>query len=1120
MQTGHLDIIGQPVHELIDHYIDQFEIAMTSGKSFEFHDFLPPKDHPDYAEIACELVRIDMEYGFVKNQRKHLSWYETNLPVLFENDQYRKAIEFELDRLSKIYPDHIGPEESTLTELPNESSEVGDYLEFSVIAEEYDSTSLAETNSNDSLVEAATLYQKLRNDSLQEGPVDLKSILKSNRLQDPRVDLFCQTCHSSPKLADKIASATLNMPSVGDRFLGFQLERSLGKGSFGQVFLARQGDLSNRHVALKITADIGGEAKNLAQLQHTNVIPVYSVHRFNQLRAVCMPYLGSATLADLVREVKDKPRPPSTWADLVNTSDLQHKSVFVGSTSTHSRNTELNTITPTVNGDSSNSFTDEVLQLHAPLFVNLRTAFGADSLNEVNFVSSILWIAKKIAEGLAHAHERGIIHRDLKPANVLFSNDGEPVLLDFNLSADIKSPVLSQLGGTLPYMAPEQLSGLHKKSLKIEPEADIYAVGVMLYEMLTGQLPFPVRSGRLKQILPLMVEDRLISPESPSLKNPFVSPATKAIIDRCLASNPEMRYSKAQDLVDDLECQLKNLPLKHIAEPSVRERSSKWVKRHPRLTSSTALFSVFSLFLLSLSGLYLSRERTVHKAQASLTSQNLLDNWPKIVAQLLKLNPSPEERAEGLELCKATLQPYLIQQDGTDWSNQRLIKDLPAMQQASLIRSISELLFLWSKTELDQSSQNRNISLSGEKLNHSKSLLELSLKGFKGQPVPHPVERLQARIESIQKTGADREVSAPPVPGPSEAKPVGVPLNTRDELLELADAQDGIDNQKAITLLRKLADQDSSAPFAWSLLGDAYARNGLIAHARESYNLSLALQNDQIWPRVNRGVLALERKDYDSAILDFEEVVKQRPDLATGWINLALSHLGKGNPKAALADLDRISPFSQIPTRVGFIRARCLEGLGQVKEALEMRTATLEKIPSDELSWIARGTEQLPGRPEAAISDFQSALKINPASLAALQNIAAVQSEYLGQNGLAIESLSSLIKNHPQYVPALASRGILLARKGDDQDALADAKQALKLDKSVHVCYQVAGIFATTSRTTPANADEAYQLLSEAFRADRKWIDLSLTDPDLAKIRTDVRFKKLIEASRLLHNPR
>ena len=152
MRTPDLITPKQSVHELIDHYIDQFEIAMNSGKSFVFQDFLPPKDHPDYPEIACELVRIDLEYGFVKNQSKHLSWYENNLPGLFENDHYRKSIAFELDRLSKIYPDHVGPEECTLVELTADSAMGSDYLEYSVMADLSDLTDPLDSESHDPLI--------------------------------------------------------------------------------------------------------------------------------------------------------------------------------------------------------------------------------------------------------------------------------------------------------------------------------------------------------------------------------------------------------------------------------------------------------------------------------------------------------------------------------------------------------------------------------------------------------------------------------------------------------------------------------------------------------------------------------------------------------------------------------------------------------------------------------------------------------------------------------------------------------------------------------------------------------------------------------------------------------
>ena len=83
------------------------------------------------------------------------------------------------------------------------------------------------------------------------------------------------------------------MPKAGDEFVGFRLVRELGRGAFGRVFLATQSELAGRPVALKVSADLTGESRTLAQLQHTNIVPVYSVHRDGLLQAVCMPYFGS-----------------------------------------------------------------------------------------------------------------------------------------------------------------------------------------------------------------------------------------------------------------------------------------------------------------------------------------------------------------------------------------------------------------------------------------------------------------------------------------------------------------------------------------------------------------------------------------------------------------------------------------------------------------------------------------------------------------------------------------------------------------------------------------------------------------------------------------------------------
>src|SRR5262249_60071092 len=98
-----------------------------------------------------------------------------------------------------------------------------------------------------------------------------------------------------------------------------RLESELGRGAFGRVYLARQGDLADRLVALKIATDMIGETHALAQLQHTNIVPVYSVHRSGLFHAVCMPYLGSSTLADVLHELKQHPTLPDSGAGLLST---------------------------------------------------------------------------------------------------------------------------------------------------------------------------------------------------------------------------------------------------------------------------------------------------------------------------------------------------------------------------------------------------------------------------------------------------------------------------------------------------------------------------------------------------------------------------------------------------------------------------------------------------------------------------------------------------------------------------------------------------------------------------------------------------------------------------------
>lgn len=155
-------------------------------------------------------------------------------------------------------------------------------------------------------------------------------------------------------------------------------------------------------------------------------------------------------------------------------------------------------------------------------------------------------IAEKVARALEHAHRRGIVHRDLKPANVIVEPSGEPVITDFGLAFDVRraEDPDGEAAGTPLYMAPEQVLGLPAAA---GPACDIYSLGAVLYELLTGRAPF--EAGTVREILEAVAR---AEPRSPRRLRSGLDPALCAIVMKCLAKAPEERYSSAEELADAL----------------------------------------------------------------------------------------------------------------------------------------------------------------------------------------------------------------------------------------------------------------------------------------------------------------------------------------------------------------------------------------------------------------------------------------------------------------------------------------------------------------------------------------------------------------------------------------
>jgi serine/threonine protein kinase len=491
-------------------------------------------------------------------------------------------------------------------------------------------------------------------------------------------------------MAGRVARAVTAMPEVGTGFLGFQLIEELGRGAFGRVYLARQGDLANRPVALKVSADIFGESQTLAQMQHTNIVPVYSAHREGPLQAVCMPYLGSTTLAHVLESIEGRESLPVSGMELVSTLHQRRQSTRCDAGS-------LPGLPPTTVLPAE---TEPPAAAAAPPAADSRVTLKR--LEGLTYVQAVLWIGARLADGLGHAHEREIVHRDLKPANVLLTDDGQPMLLDFNFAQDTKlrsSPGGASVGGTLPYMAPEHLDALQDGSRPVDGRSDLYALGILLYELLTGRPAFPTHRGALREVLHRMVEDRLKG--GPRLRdaNRAATRAVEAIVRHCLKPGPAKRYQTARQLQTDLEGQLADLPLRHAPEPSLRERVAKFRRRHPLLASTTAVATLALAVVAGLAAVLVTAREQVARWQARDAFAGFRADMQTSRFLLYGRTGSPTQLDVGLDQCRRALDRYEVL-DNPSWQALPAVRRLPAEDRDQLRAGVGELLFLSARAKL------------------------------------------------------------------------------------------------------------------------------------------------------------------------------------------------------------------------------------------------------------------------------------------------------------------------------------------------------------------------------------------------------------------------------------
>ncbi|MEV6432207.1 serine/threonine-protein kinase [Nocardia sp. NPDC051463] len=357
--------------------------------------------------------------------------------------------------------------------------------------------------------------------------------------------------YRSTMIARPGAQVVLDAINVGDHVDDFDLLMSIGSGAFAQVYLARQQSMQ-RLVAVKISHNHGIEPQTLAQLDHEYIVRIFDQRLIadGELKLLYMQYLPGGTLLDVVRLLRSTP--------------AEHRS-----------------------GQLLLDAVDKVLADRGevrPTESAVRTRTAA-----LTWPETVAWLGRRLADALQHASERGVLHRDIKPANVLLSAEGIPKLADFNVSSSKRvkgtSP-LAYFGGSLAYMSPEQLEACHPDlavtAADLDTRSDIFALAVMLWELLTGRRPFAdeTSAGESETSLARMLElrRRPVEPEFLSELPSDCPMALRRVLLKCLSPDREDRYSCGSELAQQLDLCLEERArdLVYPSPKSWRARLSRW----------------------------------------------------------------------------------------------------------------------------------------------------------------------------------------------------------------------------------------------------------------------------------------------------------------------------------------------------------------------------------------------------------------------------------------------------------------------------------------------------------------------------------------------------------------
>jgi serine/threonine protein kinase/WD40 repeat protein len=384
------------------------------------------------------------------------------------------------------------------------------------------------------------------------------------------------------------------------RHLGeYRILRQVGHGGMGVVYEAVQESLG-RHVALKVlpfhSALTGThlerfrrEARAVARLHHTNIVPVFGVGEDRGVHYYAMQFIQGQSLDVVLQELKQL-RAPHQAAPLTVPEVRTEPTVSVtqglltGQFPQHhllAREAPAGEapLTPTSPTQKPGDDTSPGIEMH-------HAELTGPSISE--YFRGVARVGVQAAEALDHAHRNGILHRDVKPSNLLLDTQGTLWITDFGLAKADDSGELTNPGdivGTLRFMAPERFQG------RADPRSDVYSLGITLYEMLTLRPAFD--NTEKPQLIERVTHQ---DPPRPRKLDPHIPRDLETIVLKAVAKEPADRYLTAAALAEDLRRFLADRPIR-ARRNSTLERTWRWCRRNPAVAGLSGAVALLLLVL-------------------------------------------------------------------------------------------------------------------------------------------------------------------------------------------------------------------------------------------------------------------------------------------------------------------------------------------------------------------------------------------------------------------------------------------------------------------------------------------------------------------------------------------